>query len=179
MTDSIKVHFKNRKTHFMIKHTFFHLLLVSTILCACTKSPDFPPEPTIEFKQIINNTIQQAQDSAFVTINFTDGDGDIGFFDNIQDIFLIDTRPSQNGAITALFMPLVPELGSENGISGEIRFPIITCCVPPPGFAGCQPVTDAFPEYQRDTVIYEMYIEDRAGNRSNTITLEPIFLLCD
>jgi hypothetical protein len=164
----------------MIKHTYFYLFIVSTILCACTKPPDFPPEPTIKFGSIVNNIIQQAQDTAYVTIKFTDGDGDIGFFDNIQDIFLTDTRPSQNGAVTALVMPMVPELGSENGISGEIRFPIIEpCCTPPPGIAGCLPVSDDFPEFQRDTLIYEMYIEDRAGNKSNTIILEPIFLLCD
>lgn len=165
----------------MIKHTFFYLFLVSVVLYACTKPPGFPPEPFIEFGGIVNNTIQQNQDSAFVTINFTDGDGDIGFASNDdKDLFLKDTRPSQSEApLIKLVIPMVTELGSESGISGEIRFPIVTCCTPPPGFDGCQAVTDDYPEFQRDTVIYEMYIIDRAGNQSNTITLEPIYLLCD
>lgn len=146
---------------------------------ACNRAPDFPDEPVISFGFIQNDTIRQAVDSAFVTINFTDGDGDIGFFENEEDIFLIDTREGQNGAVTKLFMPMAPELGAENGIQGEIRFPITTCCVPPPGLAGCQPVGDEFPDFQQDVVIYEMYIRDRAGNESNRITLDPIYLLCD
>ena len=166
----------------MIKHTFFYLLIISSVLCACTKPPDFPEEPTIELISIENNPIRQNfVDSAFVTVKFTDGDGNIGSEDNaIRDIFLKDTRLSQlNNPLITFTMPEVPALGSENGISGEIRFPIGTCCEPIEGINSCFPVPDNMPEFQRDTVVYEMYIEDRAGNRSNTITLDPIFLLCN
>ncbi len=154
-------------------------IITALAVTACTKEPDFPPEPEISFERIDSNVIRQAVDSAFVVINFMDGDGDIGSSENDRNIFLIDTRSSQGNDTIRRSMPQVPNFGNDSGISGEIRLPVSTCCTPPPGAAGCLPVSDAFPEFQRDTVIYQVFITDRAGNQSNTITLEPIFLLCD
>ena len=153
-------------------------LLAILAATACTKEPDFPDTPEISFERIDSNMIRQRVDSAFIIINFTDGDGDIGSSENERNIFLIDTRASQDDTIGRA-MPPVPSFVENSGISGEIRLPISTCCEPPPGEEGCLPVTDMFPDFQRDTVIYKVYIVDRAGNQSNTITVDPIFLLCD
>jgi hypothetical protein len=54
--------------------------ILLTALCAvliwssCDKSANFPIEPVIEFKSVE----RFGNDSAYVTIDFTDGDGDIG-----------------------------------------------------------------------------------------------------
>lgn len=162
-----------------MKNNLYFLIVLCVLSIGCTKPPDFSPIPEITFNRLENNNIRQDVDSVYLIVDFTDGDGDIGFEDNTKDIFLIDTRPGQGEVPIERAMPTVPNLGAENGITGEIRLPLTTCCIPPPGFPGCQPVSDQYPDFQRDTVVYMMYIQDRAGNRSNTVTLEPIYLRCD
>lgn len=151
------------------------------MLWSCTKKPDLSPIPSISFGKMENNEgIYQAVDTTYVVVNFQDGDGDIGFAGNeTKDLFIIDTRESQGDTILRN-IPLVPELGAESGITGEIRFPIVTCCVPPSiEIPICNPIPDEYPEYQRDTVVFKVFIRDRAGNFSNVIDLDPIYLKCD
>ena len=77
--------------------------------------------------------------------------------------------------------PIIPEQGTGNGISGEMTIQIFTtCCIhPDPILAldGCDaPFEDI--EFQYDSLIYEVYIQDRAGNVSNTIQTEPLLIKC-
>ncbi len=53
-------------------------------LSACLKAPEYPTTPSISFNRIevrrttFANPQQQPLDSVFITINFQDGDGDLG-----------------------------------------------------------------------------------------------------
>lgn len=55
-----------------------------TILAlGCVQPPDYPIEPVIEYVGLTKNTMLQGktgEDETYITISFTDGDGDIGFF---------------------------------------------------------------------------------------------------
>jgi hypothetical protein len=160
----------------------FVLLALST---SCVQPPDYPIEPVIEYLGVSKNILRQGQgleDTVFVTIGFTDGDGDIGNFSQgsgqvTLDLFFTDKR---TGTTSETFsMPFVPELGVTNGISGEITARLFTtCCIFPPwvsdAAAPCQPSQ----QYPMDTLIYEIYIKDRAGNESNRIETEPLLLRC-
>ena len=168
-----------------MKNIGFGLLCLGLFLFGCTKPSDLSPIPEISFGSMEGaDGARQAQDTIYVVINFKDGDGDLGLELNEKDLFLIDTRPGQGDTIPKA-MPEVPPLGAENGITGEIRFPLVPCCIPPVNEEGiqifpiCTPIPDEYPDFQRDTLIYEVFIRDRAGNLSNTIQLDPIFLLCD
>lgn len=105
---------------------------------------------------------------------FTDGDGDLGHEEELN-IFFFDLRDT-SFPFTQYRIPFIPEEGAANGISGEIILDLeSSCCIYDSGQAPCTPSE----EVPRDTVIYEVYIVDRAGNESNRVLLPPITLLCN
>jgi hypothetical protein len=169
-----------------MNRVLFPLIAVIVTFSACVQPPEYPIEPAIEFVGFSKNTMLQGngqQDQTTVTISFTDGDGDIGFFQegnpNIQtDLYVRDSRLESTA--TQYTIPFVPELGSSNGISGEISFRLFTTCCIYPDWVPDQPDpcdTSAF--YKIDTLQYEIYMLDRAGNESNRIFTEPMYLICN
>ncbi len=160
-----------------------HSLVVSTILMvfllkSCIIAPDYPDEPVIEFKGVSKNMLDQDNlntDSLFLYLSFTDGDGDLGHesSDTARNVFIIDKR---TGNIQDRFKsPFIPEEGIGNGITGDIELLLFTtCCLFPDNIPPCS----APEEYPLDTIIYDVYITDRAGNKSNVVTTEPIILHC-
>lgn len=165
-----------------MKYSFYILssFIISTLLyIGCARPPDYPNEPVIEYSRISSNLMSQAKldDRVLATISFTDGDGDLGDDDGRTTLFIKDLR-DDSPENSAKILPKVPEPGANNGISGEITFQLLnSCCIWPLQFlqAPCTPSTD----YPVDTIVYEVYIVDRAGNESNRVQLEPIFLQCN
>jgi hypothetical protein len=156
----------------------FFVLLLALMLAACTQPPDYPIEPVIEFEGMTKQGMVQDYlglgDSTTVTLRFTDGDGDLGD-GSTQSVFLTDLR-QPDADVTGYVLPLVPTEGSGNGISGKIRLRLYTtCCIYPDGIPACQPN----PGHPTDTVVYRLYIKDRAGHESNHIELPPITLYCN
>ena len=158
---------------------FFFLVCVA--FAACVRPPEYPIEPRLELPAngaLSKSTILQgdrgsinSRDSLYLTLNFTDGDGDIGFQKADSTLYIIDTR--DNSRINdAQGLPYVPEQGAGNGISGEIRIKLFgTCCKT---LRPCEPT----PSHPRDTLIYEVYVKDRAGHESNRLKIPAITLLC-
>lgn len=142
---------------------------------SCSEAPDFTDEPQIEFLSISRTVLPQGtsgEEFTQVTIGFSDGDGDLGDEEELN-LFFVDLRDSFE---TEFGIPLIPEEGAGNGITGEISVRLPTsCCIFPNEQPPCTP-SDMFPT---DTVVYEVYLKDRAENLSNRITLPPITLLCD
>ncbi len=157
-----------------LKFTFF--LSISTIL-ACTKPPDYPIEPVISFKSLSRTSLPQGNlntDSLTITISYTDGDGDLGNEENQANVFRTDLRTGFSASTFSI--PFVPIQGAGNGISGEIAIKAFTaCCIHPETNQICMP----FDDFPVDTLQFEIYIVDRAGNKSNTIITDPIFLRCE
>jgi hypothetical protein len=154
-----------------------------TLWNSCASPPDYPIEPLIEYVGMTKDTLRRPPipgsggkiDTIFVTFSFTDGDGDIGNKDSL-DLFLTDTR---TGVIENQYrIPLVPDLGASNGIKGEITFRLFsTCCIFPPEL-GLDPCFGEAPSFRYDKVIYDIYLIDRAGHKSNVIQTEPIYVRC-
>jgi len=115
------------------------------------------------------------EDSVTLTLNFTDGDGDIGELDgNIKpNIFVIDNRIDT--IADPFVIPTIPEQGVKNGIQGQIKLRLFNTCCLIPGISAC----DSSPDFPLDTVTYDVYLLDRAGNQSNTVTTSMITLLCN
>jgi hypothetical protein len=145
---------------------------------ACIRPPDYPVEPQLGENVSVSNTslIQDnrggiPRDSAFIFIDFTDGDGDLGFAKDDNSIFVIDTRDGSRTNF-AQSLPLVPEAGAANGISGQMQIRIFgSCCS---GIEACLPSTTK----PTDTVVYEIYVKDRAGHKSNVVKTPPLTILC-
>ncbi|MFK7806396.1 MAG: hypothetical protein AB8F74_01220 [Saprospiraceae bacterium] len=162
------------------RSTIFVLLLLA--LASCRDPPDYPDEPVIEFVSMSKNTMIQsplaaAGDFVFVNVSFTDGDGNLGSnnFNDSTRVYYSDMRFTPALPQPPISIPLIPELGSGNGISGDITIKIpTTCCLYPGVGLPCEPLA-GFPT---DTVSYEIYILDRDDNKSNVIQTPPIVLIC-
>jgi hypothetical protein len=151
--------------------------LVAMLTIGCIVAPKYADTPEIKFEGISKSIIDQGRvrdDSIKIRISFTDGDGDIGDAQNKANIFMIDNR--DNNKIT-YSMPMIPQKGSSNGVAGTITILHTTlnnvCCYYKNGDPCSIPSKPA-----TDTVRYKIYIEDRKGNRSNTLELQPIVINC-
>jgi hypothetical protein len=148
------------------------------VLVACATPPDYPVEPYLEFIGVSKDTLKRGamfEDSTFVTFSFTDGDGDIGHPDTL-DLFVKDTRL---GIIDNQYIiPEVPKLGNGNGIKGEITIRLFTTCCIFPTNLGLDPCKDETPSFPYDKVVYEIFLVDQAGHKSNTIQTTPIYIRC-
>lgn len=156
----------------LLKFTPIALL---AIFAACANPPEYPLEPEIEYIAVTKDTLKRRlfSDTTTVVFSFTDGDGDIGSDDSLA-LFIYDPRLEST---TRFLIPFVPELGASNGIKGEISFDYFsTCCVFEDTFI--DPCFGTDPEMPYDQVQFDIFIKDRAGNQSNTITTDPIFIEC-
>lgn len=162
----------------MISKVQFLTLLLIGVLLSCTKPPEYPNEPVIEFVSLSKPSMVQGNvnnDFVYVKISFTDGDGDIGDNTNNSATVYYRNTSVQNSQALPSGVPFVPEQGVGNGISGEMDIRISTsCCVYASGLSDCSPSTVE----PIDTVIYEITLSDRAGNISNAVLTDPIILLC-
>ncbi len=154
------------------------LAIWTVLLQSCINAPEYPIEPVIEYQGVSKNLIKQDNlntDSLFLFISFTDGDGDLGHepTDTTRNVYIKDLR---TGNIQDRFKtPYIPEEGIGNGITGDIQLLLYTtCCLFPDNIPPCSEPT----QYPFDTVVYEIYIKDRAGHISNSIQTEPIIIQC-
>jgi hypothetical protein len=145
----------------------------------CATSPDYPDEPEIGFQSFSKTQLRQGSinnDSTFLTITFKDGDGDLGLDDSVLEtnLFLTDNRTGE--LFNQYKTPFIPEEGIGNGIEGEMRILLFTtCCTFPDNIPPC-----AAPDlYPTNEITFDIYIVDRAGNKSNTLTTPPLTLLCN
>lgn len=155
------------------------MLFVMVLSSGCVTSPDYPIEPQIEFIGFSKSELEQGSlnnDSLTMIISFTDGDGDLGSPPETaeKNLFVIDNRTGE--IFNSFKTPVIPEEGVGNGVSGEIRVLMFTtCCIFPDNIPPCES-PDLYPSNE---ITFDVYIIDRAGNESNTITTPVVTLLCD
>ncbi len=144
-------------------------LLFSLLIAAegCKKDDQFSEVPHIEYKDFVVTA-----DSAFVLLDFTDGDGDLGLGDSdtageFRYNFFIKYFEKQNGTFverqfTPPFNYRIPVLndGKAKALSGEIRVSITPFYY------------DFLSDF--DTIRYEIYVKDKALNESNHVTTPDI-----
>ena len=155
-----------------MKNVLIALLLLSVIgFATCIRPPDYPIIPNIGFLRMSKNTMKQgdgSSDSLRLVLSFEDGDGDIGSNDSIN-VFLYDSR-QPTGTPEIARMPFVPEQGAKNGISGEISLLVYTTC--------CLPTCNSPQNKAVDSLFFDVFIKDRAGNKSNVVRTPLIALRC-
>lgn len=148
---------------------------------SCVNAPDYSDVPEIEFISFSNRQMDQAplnSDTTILSIKFTDGDGDIGFNMDTpgENIFIVDNRT--NEFYDRFRAPAIPPQGANNGVSGEINMVLLnTCCVFPP--QDSIPNCESPAQYPTNELTFTVYIQDRAGNKSNEIVTPPITLTCN
>ena len=156
------------------------IVAITIAVPSCTKHEVYPIEPHIEYHSFIkidNGT--GLDDKGFLTIDFTDGDGDIGWetddtlppYNADGDYyynFFIQYFELQNDSFVEVDLPFtfnaripkVDETLAERGIKGEITIEVYFNNV----------------ASTSDSIRFEASIVDRALHISNTITTPSIFV---
>lgn len=156
-------------------------VLTAVVAAGCLQPPEYPVEPVLTYVGISSDTMLQGsvtEDSVRVFLSFTDGDGDVSpaATDSVSNFFLENIRTGET--VTDFATDPIPEEGAENGISGEISLRVFTTCCDYPDFVVAFPCTPS-DQYPIDTLDLEAYMVDRAGNESNRVRIDPIYLICN
>jgi hypothetical protein len=139
---------------------------------SCKKSSN-SPIPYIELVSFSPDTIKNGSpvDTAFLTFNFSDGDGDLGndVTKGDYDVFLRDMRDSAYPIIRYPF-PDIPDDARDpiDGINGTGAIAMYG--------VNLTVRQDTLHKFSGDTIVYQMWIVDRAKNQSNIITTTPLYI---
>jgi hypothetical protein len=153
----------------MIVRSVFSLLIFVSVATGpgCQKEDQYPVTPEIEFKSLDIYKNVSGLDSLELIFSFTDGDGDLGTPEidlANRDIF-VKIFELRNGVFVEPVLPApleykLPYLeprGNNKSLKGDIKLNV-----------------DYNITYPNDTIRYSLYIKDRAGHQSNTITTTTI-----
>ena len=145
-----------------IKVVAFALLLVLIALIpSCKKDSGISPVPSITFDSISPNPAIKYQDSILIVISYVDGDGDLGIDSaDVKNLFITDSR---NGVVSQFRIPQLAPTGANIAIEGNLDI-----VLPPQLFTNDNDTTE--------TATYSIYVVDRAGHKSNTVTTKPLVI---
>ena len=133
-------------------------ILIALLLFACKKDETLSVVPAIEFQSINPLIAQEYIDDIIITISYTDEDGDLG--ENTPEIDNLFVEDSRNGIVYHYRIPQLAPNGNEIAIEGNFNITI-----------NGSGITNSSNSQQ---VNYAIYVKDRAGNKSNTITTSNI-----
>lgn len=147
-------------------------LLCAAALAGCNKD-DSPlsTTPSIAFESLDPRTVKAAssEDTLFLTFRFSDGDADLGVgldASGQYDVFLTDSRDS---VVNQYLFPEIDDALRDpaKGMTGTATIIIQAALLRP---------RDSLHAALGDTLQYEVYVKDRAGNESNRFMTPEIFL---
>jgi hypothetical protein len=156
--------------------------ILGIVASSCYKEPVFSLTPEITYagfeKEILVDAFSGAnKDSLVISLDFTDGDGDLGLSETEKAAaeqkqeynFFVKTFRKKNGKITE-FTPFIPYSGFFPRLKNDDR---------PGPIKGTLSYSIEFPHPftpKRDSLQFQVYIKDRAGNLSNVATTDVIVL---
>jgi hypothetical protein len=133
-------------------------ILIVLLLFSCKKDDVLNVAPTVTFQSISPLTAQEYIDDIIITISYADEDGDLG--ENSPDIDNLSIEDSRNGIVYHFRIPQLAPNNNEISIEGNFNIKI-----------NGSGITNSSTSQQ---VNYDIYVKDRAGNKSNTITTSSI-----
>ncbi len=169
-----------KKEHRSINLILLLVLVSGMLFSSCTKHEVYSVIPHIEYKSFDKiPTSTGIDDKAYLTISFTDGDGDIGlrpedtlspynpgnkyyynffieYYELQGDTFVKIDLPISNNSRIPYVEPNLAELGIKGEVQIELYFNNITSAA--------------------DSIRYEMYILDRSLHKSNVIMTPSIYV---
>jgi hypothetical protein len=133
-------------------------IVVAMLLFSCEKDEVLSDVPSIEFKSIAPATAQEYIDDIIISISYSDANGDLG--ENNSDIHNLFVEDNRNNIVYHFRIPELTPTGSDIAIQGNFNITI-----------NGSGITDGS---SNQKVNYAVYVKDRAGNNSNTITTSSI-----
>jgi len=145
-------------------------------ITACDKKPSdyFPVEPQIYYKSINKNIIDPTalEDTLKISLEFTDGDGDLGTDAQEQtlSIFLKDSRDTSASSVIKYPFPYIPPyMRPKNGsLQGSININL--------GSENFSIKDSLHLALRADTLFFRIYVMDNAGHVSDTVNTDTIYL---
>ena len=133
-------------------------LFAIVLLFSCEKEQVISNTPEIEFQSSSPTTVQEYSDNIIITISYSDGNGDLG--ENNPDIHNLFVEDNRNGIVYQFRIPHLAPDNNSIAIEGDFNITI-----------NGSGITD---ESSSQQVNYTIYVTDRAGNKSNSISTSSI-----
>lgn len=138
------------------------LMVCMYFIGACKKdAADHNPVPKISFVSATPGTVQEFTDSLVLKISYEDGDGDLGENNpDVKNMFVTDNR------IGITYEYRIQQLAPNNSsipIQGNLNAVLSSVAI-----------TDGSAS---QNATFSIYIMDRAGNKSNTVTSGTIVII--
>ncbi len=132
-------------------------------MSACNKQENLLPldtVPHVQIESISKDTIIQFKEQLMITIKYQDGDGDLGNKDtDINSLFIKDSRLELPDEY--YIAPLSPE-GSQISITGNLNVTLSSAFILGNG------------DYEQ--TYFDIWMVDRAGNKSNVVRTKEIII---
>jgi hypothetical protein len=146
---------------FMFNKRIKYWLIPFILFAGCKKDEtNFPIEPSIEVVSISPSSPKQYTDPVTITIHYKDGDGDLGENnDSIKNCFVTDNRI---GITYQYRIKQLAPTGATIAIEGNLNIEL-----------GGQVLIDSV---SQQSVTYTLYVVDRAGHQSNSVTTGEIVI---
>jgi hypothetical protein len=138
---------------------FFLFLGGIFFLVSCTKKEEISIIPEIAFISVTPASVTQFQDSLIFRISYKDGDGDLGENnDTVHNVFLTDSR---NSVTYKYRLQELAPVASTISIQGNVNIKLSS-------------VGLLDEDADQESASFLIYVKDRAGNSSNTVTSSVI-----
>ena len=155
---------------------FLSLALIIVLINGCFSPPDLPNAPEITFNgiqyELTTDVLGNRLDSVTVSIEFKDGDGDLGAVSTSDPTnYFITVNRKESGVFNEVTFPGGANFNGrflinngqdlDGAIEGRLDygFNIFIGTIQP-----------------SDTLQFDVFIRDRAGNQSNTVTTSQIVI---
>lgn len=106
---------------------------------------------------------QGTDTTILVTIDFEDGDGDIGF--QKDNLYFVDTRDTDT---VQYVIPSIPDrFEPKRGLRGTLEVQVLGALLV---------IKDTANHPETDTLVWDIFLKDLAGNQSNVVQSKPLIL---
>ena len=145
-----------------MKHAIKFLCLI-LLLAACKKEEVMPATPVIELVSVSPGQVNSFGQPVTLRFSYKDGNGDLGRVD--PDDYSLWVKDSRLNTADGYHIPPMAPLESEVPIQGEVSVVLTPLFLL--GSSG------------QEVMTYTFFVEDRAGQRSNSITTSQIIIVAD
>ncbi len=148
------------------------LLLVGMYSCKKETNPNFPNEPQIYYNSISQRTVDFFDTNTRVIINcgFNDGDGNIGTTGD-STITLLDYRSDTLFRMYKFNFPVIPKDYRKNvWLQGTFTVQLNSNLYFTPR------LDSVHLQSKKDTIVYKIFIQDEAGNVSDTVSTDSVYV---
>lgn len=137
---------------------FSAALALSALMFACNTENEISEVPEISFISVAPNVVTEYQDSLVFTISYRDGNGDLG--ENNTDNDNLFVQDSRNQVTYGFRLQQLAPDDVNIAIQGNLNVTL--------------PNTAIINGGQSESIVYTIWLVDRAGNESNRVTSSTV-----